>query len=575
MRFISVAQIPIGKKATYIRVVCAYRPEKEVPQRVRWTIGGDQIIYDGEVSTKTADLTTVKLFLNSIISTAKARCVIIDLADFFLGTIMPPKDYAYVRVPIHMIPDEVMIHYNLHGLVHKGHVYAEVRKGMYGLPQAGRLANDQLQRFLAPHGYRPCPITPGLWKHDTRPISFVLVVDDFAIKYVDRADADHLLDALKTAYRVKIDWDASRYCGLTLAWDYTNRTVDISMPGYIDRVLMRFQHPVPSVPEHSPFAWQQPVYGAKVQEYAEPPDASPALNVADQKRVQEVIGVLLYYARAVDCTLLTALSSLATDQAHGTEATMRALTQILNYCASHPSATVRFHASDMVLWAHSDASYLSVPKARSRAGGYFFLSSRPSSSPSHLDPPPPANGAVDILCHILRSVMSSAAEAELGALFLNAKQACPIRTTLEELGHPQPATPLQTDNSTAAGIANDTVKMKHSKAIDMRFYWVRDRVRKKQFHIFWKPAATNQADYFTKHHPASHHQTVRSQYLLSQSANYYAALADAPVPAPDDCCGEGVLMPDASYASASEFPQQSSSCDTSYPTTQTAIHSGH
>jgi hypothetical protein len=166
--------------------------------------------------------------------------------------------------------------------------------------------------------------------------------------------------------------------------------------------------------------------------------------------------------------------------------------------------------------------------------------------------------------------MSSAAEAELETLFLHAKQACPIRTTLEELGHPQPAMPLQTDNSTAAGIANDTVKLKHSKAIDMRFYWIRHRVRNKQFHIFWKPAATNQADYFTKHHPASHYQTVQSQYLLSQSTNYYAALADVPVPAPD-CCGEqGVLMPDAS----SEFPQQSS-CDTSYHTTQTAIHSGH
>jgi hypothetical protein len=118
---------------------------------------------------------------------------------------MAPKHFAYVRVPIHMIPDEVMVHYNLHRLVHNGHVYAEVRKGMYGLPQAGRLANDQLQRFLAPHGYRPCPITPGLWKHDTRPISFVLVVDDFAIKYIDRADADHLPDALKTEYHVKID----------------------------------------------------------------------------------------------------------------------------------------------------------------------------------------------------------------------------------------------------------------------------------------------------------------------------------------------------------------------------------
>ena len=167
----------------------------------------------------------------------------------------------------------------------------------------------------------------------------------------------------------------------------------------------------------------------------------------------------------------------------------------------------------MVLWAHSDASYLSVPKARSRAGGYLYLSACPNTPPSHLTVPPPDNGPVDVLCHILRAVMSSAAEAELGALFLTAKQACPIRTALEEMGHPQPATPIQTDNSTAVGIANDTVKMKHSKAIDMRFYWIKDRIRQRHFHIFWKPAATNKADYFTKHHPTAHHQAIRSQYL--------------------------------------------------------------
>ena len=76
----------------------------------------------------------------------------------------------------------------------------------------------------------------------------------------------------------------------------------------------------------------------------------------------------------------------------------------------------------------------------------------------------------------MREVLSSAAEAELGALFHNGKEACPLRIALEEMGHPQPATPMATDNNTASGIATDTVKQKRSKAIDMRFYWIRDRV---------------------------------------------------------------------------------------------------
>jgi len=226
------------------------------------------------------------------------------------------------------------------------------------------------------------------------------------------------------------------------------------------------------------------------------------------------------------------LGTLATQQAHGTQATMEALTQLLNYCATHPHAVIRYQASDMVLWTHSDASYLTAPKGRSRAAGYCFLSERPSKPPTATDEPPPDNGPVHVLCQIMKQVVASAAEAELGALFLNAQTICPFRIALEELGHPQPATPLQTDNSTASGIANDTVKQKRSKAIDMRFYWVRDRVRQGQFHIFWRPGSTNRADYFTKHHPASHHQAVRPTYLHlpSQHTNYYSCLT-SPLPA--------------------------------------------
>jgi hypothetical protein len=211
---------------------------------------------------------------------------------------------------------------------------------------------------------------------------------------------------------------------------------------------------------------------------------------------------------------------------------MEALTQLLNYCATHPDATVRYVASDMVLHIESDASYLTATKARSRAAGYHYLSSRPANpdlTPDPSAPSPPSNGAIDVMCQILREVVSSAAEAELAALFHNGKTACPLRICLTELGHPQPPTPIVTDNSTASGIANDTVKQKRSKAIDMRFYWIRDRVRQGQFHIYWKRGILNRADYFTKHHPASHHQQIRSSYLYSPddpSRNYFDCLQD-------------------------------------------------
>jgi hypothetical protein len=246
----------------------------------------------------------------------------------------------------------------------------------------------------------------------------------------------------------------------------------------------------------------------------------------------------LYYARAVDSTMLVAIGTLATQQAAPTVATMRALTHLLNYCSTNPEATIRYHASEMILHVESDASYLSESKGRSRAAGLHYLSCRshtPLVAPTATDPSPPSNGAIFVHCQILKEVLSSAAEAELAALFHNGKEAYAIRIILQELGHPQPPTPIVTDNSTASGIANDSVKQRRSKAMDMRFYWVRDRVRQGQFHIYWKQGKLNQADYFTKHHSASHHKNMRAQYL-HQPTNYYECLRSS-------SSGEGVLIP--------------------------------
>jgi hypothetical protein len=99
-------------------------------------------------------------------------------------------------------------------------------------------------------------------------------------------------------------------------------------------------------------------------------------------------------------------------------------------------------------------------------------------------------------------------------LFHNGKEAAMLRTTLEDMGHPQPATPIQTDNACASGICNETVKQRRSKAMDMRFYWIRDRVKQGQFLVHWRKGSENLADYFTKHHSPSHHRKIRSQYLV-------------------------------------------------------------
>jgi len=139
-----------------------------------------------------------------------------------------------------------------------------------------------------------------------------------------------------------------------------------------------------------------------------PIDTSPNLDKAQAKRLQRIIGIFLYYGRALDLTMLVSLGTLVAVQAEGTQATVEACTQLLNYAATHPDATLRFTASDMILNIHSDASYLSESKARSPAGGYFYLSDNTEK--------PPINRAMHIHCSIMHSFLASATEAEVGAL---------------------------------------------------------------------------------------------------------------------------------------------------------------
>ena len=159
----------------------------------------------------------------------------------------------------------------------------------------------------------------------------------------------------------------------------------------------------------------------------------------------------------------------------------------------------------MVVKPHSDSSYLNAVVARSQQGGHFFLGNK--SDPDIL------NGAILHLAAIVKMVLSSAAKAEFGALFHNTEEVTSFSTSLEELGHPQPPTPVLVDNSTAVGLANDTVTQQHCRAIDMRFYWVRNCIDQNQFHVYWAPAHLNLADYFTTHHTPSHQHRTRKYFV--------------------------------------------------------------
>jgi hypothetical protein len=173
--FIQRSNIPKGRKVTYGSFVVDIKDHKEEKERTRLTVGGDKIEYPGDKSTRTAGLTTAKIIINSVISTLGAKFLVIDINKLYLNT--PLGRFEYMVINLSSLPQETLDKYDLLNLAQDGKVYIEIQKGMYGLPQAGILANEWLQRNLAKDGYRPTQHTHGLWTHDTRPISFSLVVN--------------------------------------------------------------------------------------------------------------------------------------------------------------------------------------------------------------------------------------------------------------------------------------------------------------------------------------------------------------------------------------------------------------
>jgi hypothetical protein len=176
--------------------------------------------------------------------------MMMEIKNYYLGTPLPR--FENMKMLLSCFPEEIFQKYNINALAVDGWVHIEIRKGMYGLKQAGLLANQLLQTRLAPFGYYRAQHTPGIWLHKTRPISFTLVVDDFAVRYVGKQHADHLRNTLLQAYELTTDWTATVYSGMTLKLDYSKKKCDISMPGYVSNVLRKFQHDAPKHPQHTP-----------------------------------------------------------------------------------------------------------------------------------------------------------------------------------------------------------------------------------------------------------------------------------------------------------------------------------
>ena len=221
----------------------------------------------------------------------------------------------------------------------------------------------------------------------------------------------------------------------------------------------------PTIPKRNHHIWRQ-------RKYATQSSAAPLLDKKGKTFIQQVCGKVLFLGRAVNSTLICPISAIVPQSMTPTEETMKQTHQLLDYIATREDAVITYTNSNMKLAVHTDASYLSKPKAGSQSGGHFFLSNEATM--------PQNNGAILNIAQIIKHVMTSSTESELAALCIMSRKAVYIRIILEEMGHIQPPTPLQTDNRMADAVCNGKIQQKQTKETDMRFHWLRDR----EFQIF-------------------------------------------------------------------------------------------
>jgi hypothetical protein len=209
-----------------------------------------------------------------------------------------------------IIPDSIIAQYNLLDLVLNGYILVEIIKCMCGLPHAGNLAYEQLITHLTKYIHDLCPHTLGLWKHDSRNVTFCLVVDDFGAKYVDEDDAKHFLYALHELYEFTTDWMEPLYTGLTLDCDYLEGTIDVSMPCFIGKALQRFKNHLsnrPQRPQPLPHARTHPKYGHHPQLTALHDESPPT-------KIEEITDTLIFYCHIINPTMLVSLGTISSTQ---------------------------------------------------------------------------------------------------------------------------------------------------------------------------------------------------------------------------------------------------------------------
>ena len=508
MRFIPYHdKPPNSEKATYATFVVKIKLVEGIETlRVRCVIGGNLLNPEGERAAPTASLESVKIILNATISEHLlngAEICSVDLGDFYLMSDLPVP--SYISFSLSQFTPEIIERYNLMALERNGKVLAQVTGGMYGHPLAGIGAYKQLDAWLKVNNFVNTVEMPCVYKHETRKgLAFVLIVDDFLIKFHSQDDRDWLITTLEQKYGVKTNFSRKiNFDGLDFELDYEGGKIKVSMNGEVASMLKRFNlQDIKGA--QTPAIAESISYGAQSQLAKDDITDTYVPTAAEVKLLQQMVGSALWFSKNCDYSALFAVTAAASTPSFTLK--RERLLRIFAYWKQFPEPFVTYVASDMVLRGVCDASYASEPGAKSRIGAGFWLGSKDDAYVVNNGLIEAASWKVDIVC-------GSVMEAEYIALYMLAQRAIFLKHICVALGYEQKSIDLYTDNACAKGIAEQSITMKRSRTVDIKYHWVRQRVQMGEFRIIWVPGQFNLADALTKPLPKDKFKIAQRQFV--------------------------------------------------------------
>jgi hypothetical protein len=428
---------------------------------------------------------------------SETRFINLDMVDYYLFS--PMEDPAYMRLKLSDIPPIIVEQYGLAKFAINGSINFEVVMSMYGHPAAGRLANKLLMKTIEPEGYYEDRLVPCLIKHKTLPTIGALVVDDLGLKVAGEANLMHIVNAIEKVWKVKINRLGNKFVGMDLQWDYNplNPSLRKSSDVATQDGLKRFYPDQVLKGADAPSIFRYPI-GKDGKPLPPPPPPTPLPSKT--QFVQQFAGTYSHQARTTRPDIVHAVNEIALTQAAPNTDTVDSADHLANYLARYPCAYVEFKATDMILRCHYDSSLKS--EGRHRTGGILYHSDKDAK-------PEDIGNITEVVSKSPQNRVASIVEGEYCAQFIMGQKGYHHRVVLEAMGYPQPVTAFYGDNTTAIGIANDTVKIKQAKAIDKAYHWFRDRVRLGEFISHYIPSALNASNYLTKPlSPSDHHREI-------------------------------------------------------------------